>query len=281
MKLTIEQVSEALNKVGVQNVEIVEDAAESDFDISEVLTAVDTARTPIIKQKVEAELTDSITSSKMGELNGMFKKMLAKTFGVSRSALDKFDTMDEAVEHVKTSFSDNFEGDKKAMDERYNELLTKFNTEKDTLNKEWEEKYNKLDSDVQTAKQIELLHEKLKEAPITWDKMVAAKETLSHAKGLYDVKVEDGQLKYYEKGTTRLALNKAGNEPLNHMDIAREYLEPRNGYAKDTRGEVPKELHKSGIPKPETNPYIEGKVNDKRSASIDAVERARAAAAEQ
>lgn len=280
MKATQEQVIALLAKLGVQNAEIVETEAESDFDISEAINTVDIARTPIIKQKVEGELTDSITNAKQGELNGMFKKMIAKTFGVSRSQLDKLDTMDEALEFAKTNYSEQFEGDKAEMDKKYNELLSKFNTEKETITSEWEQKYNQLQDEHLTAKQIEVLHERLKEAPITWDKMVAAKEMLAHAKSKYDVKIEEGVVKYYEKGTNRLALNKAGNEELKDLDIAREYLEPRNGWAKDTRNEKPSEIQRQQPAKPVKNTYVDGRVNDKRMASIAAAEAARAAAAE-
>lgn len=281
MKLTKEQAIQSLQKLGVKDVEIVEDTEQSDFDISTVLDAVDSTRAPIIKQKVEAEITDTITSSKMGELNGMFKRELAKVFGVSRTQLDKFDNMGEAVEYVKATFSEQFEGDKAEMDRKYNELLNKFNTEKETITTEWEQKYNQLNDEVLTAKQIEILHERFKEAPITWDKMAAAKETLSNAKAKYDVKIEDGELKYYEKGTNRLALNKAGNENLKDLDIAREYLEPRNGWAKDTRNETPKQLPPNHLPKTKVNPYQQGSVNDKRNASIQAVEALRQTAGDE
>lgn len=275
MKVTQSQLLELLAKLGVQNAEIVETETDSEFDMSATLNTVDATRTPIIKQKVEGELTDSITTAKQGELNGMFKKMLAKTFGVSRSQLDKFDTMDEAVEFAKNTYSEQFEGDKSEMEKKYNELVANFNTEKEKVVTEWQTKYNQLQDEHLTAKQIEVLHERLKEAPITWDKMVAAKEMLSYAKGKYDVKIEDGVVKYYEKGTNRLALNKAGNEELKDVDIAREYLEPRNGWAKDTRHEKPSEIQKPHVPKQEVNPYLDKGQGDKLAASWQIVEQLR------
>lgn len=273
MKATESQLIELLAKVGVQDVEIVEKEEDSDFDASASLTAIDTARTPIIKQKIEGELTDSITTAKQGELNGMFKKMLAKTFGVSRSQLDKFDSMDEAVEYAKTSYAEQFDGDRAEMEKKYNTLLERHNEEKQKIENEWKTKYTQLEEEQLTAKQVEYIHSQLKDKPITWDRMIAAREILNHAKSKYDVKLEDGKIKYYEKGKNIAALNAAGNEAINDNDIFREYLEPRNGWAKDTRHETPKEL-----PKKEVNPYIERQQGDKLSASWEAIEAARAAA---
>ena len=280
MKVTQEQLIEALQKLGVQDVEIVENADDSEYNLSELLTTVDTTRTPIIKQKVEGELTDSITAAKLGELNGMFKKMIAKTFGVSASQLYKLETTDEALEFAKKAYTEQFDGDKQETDRKFNELVERYNKEKEEVENEWKGKYTKLEDEHYTGKMIEHLHEQLKEVPTTWDKMVAAKEILNYSKSLYDVKIEDGKLNYYEKGTNRIALNKAGNEHLKHADIAREYLEPRNGWATDTRNLKPTEQQQNNNIKKEVNPYVDVTQTDKLADTWQAIEQARAAATE-
>lgn len=240
MKLTQEQAIALLKKVGVQDAEIVETEDLSDFDQSAALTAIDESRKPIISQKLDGESREEIKSQVMGELVGRIHGQLSKTFGASRSQLDKTEKLEDAISLAKAHYSSQFDGEKAEMDKKYNELVQQYNADKENLSKDWESKYNTLKNTVDEKEMVEIMLGKLKDAPITWDKTLAAKEVLSHAKSKYDLAIKDGDIVYYEKGSERVALNEAKNEHVKHMDIAKEHLSARNGWATDNRAATPK-----------------------------------------
>lgn len=277
MKATQTQIIEFLQKLGVVDVEIVENEDDSEFNASEALTSVDGSRTPIIQQKIEEGLRDSITPEIKGEIYGRVNATLSKEFGVSRSLLEKAENVNDVAALIKQEYTSNFEGDKSEMEKKYNELLSTKSQEVEAKETEWKDRYAQLEDSYYTREMIDYVLAKLKDAPVTWDRQIAAKEILADAKNKYDVKIEDGELKLYDKGKNTLALNDAKNEPINITDYSRGYLQDRNGWAKDMRGAKPQEIVR-GQSKKEVDPYIDRGQGDKISNSWEAIKAAREAA---
>lgn len=278
MNLTKEQALTLIQKVVAPDAKIVDSEDDSDFDISNALTAIDNNRATILKPKIESELRSTITTQVEGEVFGKTQSKLVKAFGVQRSTLSKASNIEEAIELAKTYYSEQLDGDKTETERKYNELVALQNAEKEKLENEWREKYSTLENEHQRGKKIEALKAELKSIPTTWDRDVAAKEILKDAEEKFDVKLENGSLVYYQKGTNLVATNAAGNDHIKHVDIAREYLQPRNGWETDTRKLEPKQPLTDTPPTP-ANPMLDRKQGSKIDALREQIESRRTAQA--
>lgn len=272
MKLTAEQAVQLIQKVVAPDANIVESEEESDFDISAALTAIDNNRSKILKPKIEAEVRETITTQVEGEVFGKTQSKLVKAFGVQRSTLSKAANIEEAIELAKNHYSEQLDGDKADTERKYNELVATQTAEREKLENEWKQKYSTLENEHLRGKKIELLKSEIKTAPTTWDRDVAANEILRYAEEKYDVKLENGALVYYQKGSNLVATNAAGNDHIKHADIAREYLEPRNGWETDTRKLQPQQPLGNPPATPPKNPMIDRKQGDKLVELKQAIE---------
>lgn len=124
MKFTQKQLVDFALKAGVPVVEVVADDAASDYSEDTALQDVHKAVTPILKSKIEADLTTSLEPTLTGKITGQMYGLLAKESGLTRAELEKM-KIGDAAQHAFTHIQTKLGGDTAALQQEIKDLMKK------------------------------------------------------------------------------------------------------------------------------------------------------------
>lgn len=243
MKVTAKQITDLLSAAGVQDVEIVEDEATSEFNLDAALTAIDTAREGIIRPKIEGTLRETIEKEISGLNGGKLETWLNKHTGISRAAMkDKpdEDKIKLAINHLNAQL----DGDKQGIQAKIDEILEKHNQDVEALKSEYETKLKGANDKYNDRAIEDFIEAELKDFPFKSDvdKKLAIRDLKTDLKQRYDLTPDEANrsVKLFTKDKPGIeALNPAGTTKITVKDEANAYFTPRGQVAKDTRESNP------------------------------------------
>lgn len=238
MKLTAKQAQELLKHAGLQDVELVEDEKESEYERDGALQAIDNARGEYIKPKIEETLKTEIESRIAGKVGGALERALIRKTGIDAAAFKGItkddDKIDLAVQHLMS----NQDKDKQDVQLELQKIADKHQQEKETIQKEWEGKYGELNEKYVSRDIKEYFRGFLKDKPVLGDRDVAAEDLYRFTKDDYIQKYNEEKkvVELYSRANPAMpAMNSAGTLPLDLAEYAKEKFKPRNMWADDTR----------------------------------------------
>lgn len=242
MKFTQDQLIEAVKAVGVPVVEVVE--ADGDYTADAFLTAVDTAREPIIKTKLVPDLEAEAFRKISGKLGDLLGVSLAKATGIPRSKFQDFETDEEKVKFALDSFKETYskdtEGLRAELDtlvKKHNEALEKVKSENEAALKIANDKY--IDRDIQSY-----LATSLKDAPLPdgADRNILGSDFKRHLQDKYNLTYDEATkaVQLFKKDNPAApAMNAAGTGFVNLLDEAKDFFTPRGQWQTDMRRKNP------------------------------------------
>lgn len=245
MKLTQQQLLDLVKAAGVQAVEVVDDEAQSEYNIDAILAEIDSQRVHVIKPKIVNEITKDL----QGRVSGTLKSELARKTGIVRNLLNDLND-EEAITLALQHREDKYSTDSKTMRENLDKMTAAHAAEKEEI----ETKYK---AEIQAAKDRYIQRDiqdgivkKLEKTalPDTADRKVVAntlKNILSQNIDFgYDE--EKGEIIPYAKGTLNPALNLAGSNVFDWNERIEHALAPLGLIRKDMRDSDPEALKKLG-----------------------------------
>lgn len=205
-KFTAKQLTDLLSKLTNQAVELVENDTDSDYDENVLLSAIDSSRTPIIKQLVK----DDIHGEALRKTNDAYRKSISSKFGVPLSELNGLESdaiLEKAIDHYKSNSTDS----DKAQQKKIDEILKAHSDEVARINGDWEKKHNEVTGQLTRKSLIDVLAKAHKNAtglPVDMNKDKAAEAFLSELerKGVLKLTQDGSDIEIYDRNdpTTRL-----------------------------------------------------------------------------
>lgn len=242
MKITANKALEILKGLGVKDVELVDDEAQVDYDEDTVLLAVDEARSPIIRQKLEADLRKSIETTIAGKQGDKLRRSLRDKFGVALADLKDLDdeaAISKAIEIYSGTLSKDTESLREVINKQAQEkadAITALTAEKEKEVSAWKNKY--ADRHV-----LDHITEQLKDAPLNpkADKSAVAKmlKNALEADLAFEYDEEKNSVVVLDRVTRAPKLNTAGTAPFSIKDSAESVLTPYGLWEKDMRSQPP------------------------------------------
>jgi len=243
MKVTANKAIEALRMLGLKDAELVDDDAQVNYDEDAALQAVDEARTPFIKAKVETELRKSIESTVAGKQGDKLRRILRDSFGVPAGDLKDLDevaAITKAVEFYSATMQQDTEGLRNEitrLNASHAEALNAATAATESAVAQWKGKYAE-------RHVLDFVTRSLKDAPLNpnADKAAVAKMVKSQleAEGVvFDYDENTNEVKILDKATMTPKFNAKGNAPFVLMEGAEAVLKPYGLWEKDTRSVPP------------------------------------------
>lgn len=241
-KLTQKQLLDLAAAIGLEGVELVEDEAQSEFNLDTALSLVDGNRRNILEPMLRQELEPQIKTASDGKMLGAIRSMLVRTTGLSHSKLKEFsddkieDMFKAAIQHKVSSV----EGNAEETTKKFDELVQAHNEAMNKANQEWEGKYNELNTKYVSRDIKEALRGALKDAPLlqTADKDIAAGDFMKHLQDKYHLNFDEAKkmVALMDKSNPAIpALNEAKNAQIDILGEAKSFFEPRGLWVKDMR----------------------------------------------
>jgi len=242
MKITANKALEILKDLGVKDVELVDDDAQVDYDQDTVLLAVDEVRTPIIRQKIEADLRKTIETTIAGKQGDKLRRSLRDKFGIALADLKDLDdeaAIAKAIDLYSGTLSKDTESLREVISKQAQEkadAIATLTAEKEKEVGAWKNKY--ADRHV-----LDHITEQLKDAPLNpkADKAAVAKmlKGALEADLVFDFDEDKNTVVVLDRATRAPKLNSAGTAPFSIKDSAESVLSPFGIWEKDTRSQPP------------------------------------------
>ncbi len=245
MKFTQTQAVEALVSLGVAAAEIVENEADSTFNNDELLAAVDTTRSVILKPKHKAELKEELERSVGGMIGKALEKHLKKTTGFNAFTPEMTD--DQKIQASLDFFVGNIEKNKGDAQEVINQLAATHAAEIEKLTRESGEKLTASEKRFIERDINEYFEDVVSKMPLleTANKKELAKLGKAFMESRFAIKYDEAGKKvgYYQKDNPEVpALNDAKNNPLNDAEELKGYFSTIGVYKTDMRNNNPADL---------------------------------------
>lgn len=279
MKLTANQAAELLKAAGLAHAEVVENDSDSDFDMDEGLSAIDSSRTEIIRPRLLETEKPLLEKEFTGKLNGTLNRVLARVTGMSAKDFTEGMSYEEkvklAMDHVHAKAG---EGSKAAADQ-IEEIRQAIIAEKDTEVNEWRGKHDMLVEKTTRAAKLAYMQKWIADKPIKGDKIVAAEDLLEYAEKDFVVKYDEskGEIGLFSKTNPELpAMNAANTQMIDLTEYAKNQFKRRDNWAEDTRHINPREKMEQQLRQPNPNtqpapPEHQQRINPKIAALQDAI----------
>ena len=243
MKITANKALEILKDLGVKDVELVDDDAQVDYDQDTVLLAVDEVRTPIIRQKIEADLRKTIETTIAGKQGDKLRRSLRDKFGIALADLKDLDdeaAIAKAIDLYSGTLSKDTESLREVINKQAQEkadTIAALTAEKDKEVGAWREKYSERHI-------LDHFVEQLKDAPIN-----PKADKTAVAKMLKDAYAQQGIVFDYDEATNKIVpldkelrtikLNAAGATQFSVKEGAEAVLSMYGLWEKDMRSQPP------------------------------------------
>ncbi len=243
MKFTQAQLIEAVKAVGVPVVEVVEEG--SDYTADSFLTAVDTAREPVVKQKVLPDMEAEALRKISGLVGDKLVAALSKATGKPRSEFKDIATDEEKIKFALDSFQEKYGKDTEGLREelatavsKHNETLEKTKADHEVALKASNDKYIARDIQSYIAGTV------LKDAPFPdgVDRNILAADLMRHLQEKYNLNYDEATkaVQLFKKDNPAApAMNATGTNFVNPLDEAKEFFTPRGQWQTDMRRKNP------------------------------------------
>jgi len=223
-KYTQKQLTDLLSTLMGETVELVEADTDSDFNADAVLSAIDKARTPVIKSALHKDIHSELSR----KINGSYRNNLSKLTGIPVADLADLESeqmLSKSLDFMKASMSDD---GKKWAEERAN-MLKSHEDEKSKITAELTTKYNELEGRLTRKQMLDILtnnHTEAKGLPEKANRALMAEGFLSYIESLGIPKIsEDGKrIALYRKDAPEMQML---NESQNNVVFADDYIKPR------------------------------------------------------
>lgn len=235
-KLTQAQLTALLSKLLSQDVELVENDADSDFNEEALISAIDKGRTPIIKQLVSKD----IHGQALRTTNTAYRSSISKLFNIPLSEIEGLESeelLTRAMEAYKSTLPDAGKDAQKKIDE----MLKAHADEKQKITQEFQQKHSELESRLTRKSMIDVLRKYHKDAsglPEKANRDKLAEVFLSHLQGNAIVKLNDAgdEIELYDpKNPETRLLNSSSTANVSVSDMMKPYYLDLGMWNEDTR----------------------------------------------
>lgn len=279
IKLTLAEALSLLAKVGVQAVEIVDKAEDSDFVTTKdsdkpvnndtLLMAVDASREAIIAPKVIQAKTGEIHASVTGRINGALRSQLSQKTGIPTADLKDLDST-EAIGKAYDYMMSKVGGDKETLIAERDSLMQAHSKALKDNDTKWEGKVNEVTGKLTNKEIIAKLvkdHNEAKGLPITANRAALAATFKNYLDGKAIVKYNEAkdEIELYDKANPdlRLYTNESKTTYLQPSDDIKSYYTNLGIWNEDNRGVKPADVMQqspNGVYVPKSD--ASGKVTD-------------------
>lgn len=243
MKLTANKSIEVLHMLGLKDAELVDDDTQVDFNEDAVLLAVDEARSPIIKQKLEADLRKTVEATIAGKQGDKLRRALRDKFNIPLADLKDLDdeaAIAKAVDQYAATLQQDTAGLRAEITKQAQEKADAINAltaQKDSEVAAWKSKY--ADRHV-----LDYVAQSLADAPLSpnADKAAIArlvKQNLENSGIAFEYDEVANAVIVLDKATKAPKLNSAGTASYSLKEGAEAVLKPLGVWEKDTRNMPP------------------------------------------
>lgn len=244
MKVTQTQLTALLSSIGLQDVELVEDDAQSTFNHDEALQAIDTSRLAIIEPKIQKKIYDETKSKVNAIMDDEIRKLVKRKTGIDNSKIKDLtaweDVVEAAIEHTKGLAGKEKEDIQKEIDsliEKHNKALAEAERKHKELESTWQNKWS--DREITSV-----LTDQLKNAPILngADRATLAQDLKRYLSDKYDLKYDEATktVNLFMKDNPAMPVfNEAGTKKVTILDEAEAFLKPRGLWQTDMRNVKP------------------------------------------
>lgn len=250
MKLTQSQLIQLVQSAGLKGVEVVEDEAQSEFNLDDGLNAIDKSRKSIFEPQLEKDLTENLEKQISGKMLGTIRSMLSRASGLSNRKLEEaMQSSGEIEDMVKTAFKhkeSTMESAGEDVQKRVNELIEAHTKEKESLTQEFTQKITEaeqkyIDRDINEYLYSNVINKS--PLPSTADKLLLTSDFKKHLRDKYNLSYNEAEkmLDLMDKGNAKMpALN--GSVKVDIMNEAQQYFSARGQWQTDNRNENPAKL---------------------------------------
>lgn len=250
MKLTQSQLIQLVQSAGLKSVEVVEDEAQSEFNLDDGLNAIDKSRKSIFEPQLEKDLTENLEKQISGKMLGTIRSMLSRASGLSNRKLEEaMQSSGEIEDMVKTAFKhkeSTMESAGEDVQKRVNELIEAHTKEKEALTQEFTQKITEaeqkyIDRDINEYLYSNVINKS--PLPSTADKLLLTSDFKKHLRDKYNLSYNEAEkmLDLMDKGNAKMpALN--GSVKVDIMNEAQQYFSARGQWQTDNRNENPAKL---------------------------------------
>jgi hypothetical protein len=241
IKLSKETAVELLTRLGVEDVELVDNADEADktvdYDgiVAKLIPEVDpNAQTVDVQKEVDAAI---------GRQMGSIYSLAAKTFGLKRSEVDSLKP-DELLAKLKTTAEGRFTQTESALRQELEEKINSHNEDLEKINADWEVKFSSEREKFIERDIVDYYRKEYSNIPKKGgDLDLLAETALSRARMKYDVKWNEAAKKpeYFEKGIPDKRVL-VGKSELDTKTFLTEFNKGLGNEATDTSHIVPSQI---------------------------------------
>ena len=234
-KLTQQQLIDQISRLTGQPVELVENDTDSDFDESAFLSAIDTARTPIIKQLVSKDISGE-TSRKT---HAAYRKTVSELFGIPSSEIADLEPkamIEKGLTHYKSTLGDGSDTQKKI-----DAILADHARIIQEKEHEWSGKNSELETRLTRKSMIDVLSRYHKDAaglPEKANREKLAALFLSHIEGKGVIKLNEAgdDIEIYDRKDPNTALlNSSNTDKMKVSDFMKPYYSELGMWNEDNR----------------------------------------------
>lgn len=244
MKLTQEQLLILAKTVGIQDVQLVEDEKDSEFDLDVALQSIDSNRSTILKPQFEQELRADLEKSIAGKVGGTLESGLKRTLGCPSSIFTPDMKDPQRIEAALNWKVAQLDGSVQDAQKEIASILEKHQADMDATKQDYEAKLSEanqkyIDRDIQ-----EFIQGRLKDAPLptTSDRAVVTKDFVQHLRSKYHLNYDEAKKQvdlHLKDNPSMLALNENKTKPIEILAEAEQFFSPRGLWMKDMRHEAP------------------------------------------
>lgn len=246
MKLTQKELLELAAVIGLEGVELVEDEAQSQFELNAALKSIDGNRRKVLEPQIKSELETDVKRDSEGRIHGTWRAALGRVTGLSNSKLKDIENIEDAIKLAVSHKVEAVAGSTEDTTKKFEEMLLTHQQEIEAKDKEWSNKYGELNEKYVSRDMLDFFQTKLKDAPLPekLDKSIAAKDLMNHLKDKFHLSYDEAKKVVAlmdKENPTIPALNAEKNAQIDVLQEAKSFFEPRALWVTDMRDKNPAE----------------------------------------
>lgn len=239
MKLTSKQLTEFLSSLAGEDVEVVEDDSQSDFNRESALEKIDNTRKPILRSLISDELRSEIEPSIAGKFGGTLERALIRETGIDAKAFTKdmkdADKIKLAIEFKAGQLDKDkseWQNEIRRMAEEREQTIQEWQNKVAETEKTWKGKYNQ--KEIHNS-----LFSELQKAPLNpkADKSALSKDFYAHMSSKYNLSYDEvnSAIQFFKLDNPDMpAESDAPNGKIDIMKEAEAYFKPRGLWETNT-----------------------------------------------
>lgn len=239
-KLTLKQAQEFLNKLGADVELVADDATDIEYNEDELYGVIDSAREPIISQKLRGTLEADLNKSISGKISAATRKSLIDATGVPSADIEGKDTK-EATKIAVAFYAKSLGTDKETAASQLQEVMANHAKEVQRLTGEREtekQQYQRQIASFGINQVLGGLYSTAKGIDPKANKAILQEDFKNYLERTYELRLSEDQksiLLYDKNNPEKLALNEAGTQVVQLSDIQKKYHVERGQWNEDNR----------------------------------------------